>query len=85
MRVQDVDGCRPCDGGVEALLDGNRRMLERLEGGAEESSLGRVACRARCSSIPTAWLERSLVRGPVVIGAGAVLRDAYVGPYSLDR
>jgi len=27
-------------------------------------------------------LERCQVRGPVAIGAGAVLKDAYIGPYS---
>jgi glucose-1-phosphate thymidylyltransferase len=31
---------------------------------------------------PGARLERSTVRGPAVVGAGARLTDAYVGPYS---
>jgi glucose-1-phosphate thymidylyltransferase len=32
--------------------------------------------------VPGAVLERSVVRGPAVIGAGARIEDAYVGPYS---
>jgi glucose-1-phosphate thymidylyltransferase len=31
---------------------------------------------------PGAQLERATVRGPAIIGAGAVVRDAYVGPYT---
>ena len=31
---------------------------------------------------PGAKLERSLVRGPAVIGAGARIVDSYVGPYT---
>jgi glucose-1-phosphate thymidylyltransferase len=31
---------------------------------------------------PGARLERSTVRGPAIIGAGAVLIDAYIGPYT---
>jgi glucose-1-phosphate thymidylyltransferase len=31
---------------------------------------------------PTAHLESSVIRGPVIIGAGARVVDAYVGPYT---
>ena len=31
---------------------------------------------------PGARLERATVRGPAVIGSGALLRDAYIGPYT---
>ena len=35
---------------------------------------------------PGATLERSVVRGPAIIGAGARIVDSYVGPYtSIDR
>jgi len=63
--VQYVDGCRPCNGDQDSLLDGNRRVLEGL----------------RRSVVPDA-LERSLIRGPAIIGAGTRIVDAYVGPYT---
>jgi len=47
------------------------------EGVLEDSQLdGRVLVAAG------ARLERSTVRGPAIIGAGAHLVDAYVGPYT---
>lgn len=82
VRVQAVDGCLPWLGSSDGLLAANRRLLEDVApdgGGAwcEASELqGAVAVH------PTARLTRSLVRGPAVIGPGAQLIDAYVGPYS---
>ena len=73
-------------GQLADMLEANRLVLEdlerRIEGEADDESRveGRVAIEAG------AKLERSVVRGPAVIGAGARIVDSYVGPYtSIDR
>jgi glucose-1-phosphate thymidylyltransferase len=68
-------------GQVQDMLDANRLILEdlgeRVDGELIDSRVeGRVVVEAG------AVLERSTVRGPAVIGAGARLVDAYIGPYS---
>jgi glucose-1-phosphate thymidylyltransferase len=68
-------------GRLEDMLEANRLILdnltERHEGELIDSQLdGRVVIEAG------ARLERTTVRGPAVIGAGAQLRDCYIGPYT---
>ena len=68
-------------GRLEDMLEANRLILDnlvaRVEGELVDSNLdGRVVVEAG------ARLERTRVRGPAVIGAGAVLTDCYVGPYT---
>jgi glucose-1-phosphate thymidylyltransferase len=68
-------------GRLEDILEANRLILEdlktRVEGELVDAHVeGRVVIE------PGARLERTLVRGPAIIGAGARLTDAYVGPYS---
>jgi glucose-1-phosphate thymidylyltransferase len=68
-------------GRLEDMLEANRLILdnlsERLHGELIDSQVdGRVVIEAG------ARLERTSVRGPAIIGAGAVLRDCYVGPYT---
>jgi glucose-1-phosphate thymidylyltransferase len=69
-------------GQLADMLDANRLVLEelntRLDGTVDEESRveGRVVLEAGAS------LTRSVVRGPAVIGAGAVIEDAYIGPYT---
>jgi glucose-1-phosphate thymidylyltransferase len=69
-------------GQLADMLEANRLVLEdletRIEGEADEESRveGRVAIESG------ARLERSVVRGPAVIGAGARLVDSYSGPYT---
>jgi len=73
-------------GKLEDMLEANRLVLEdiepRIEGELDSESRveGRVAIERG------AKLERTVVRGPAIIGAGAQLTDAYVGPYTaIDR
>ncbi len=68
-------------GRLEDMLEANRLILdsltERVEGELVESQVG-----GRVVIEPGALLERTVVRGPAIIGAHAQLRDCYVGPYT---
>jgi glucose-1-phosphate thymidylyltransferase len=68
-------------GRLEDMLAANRLVLDtiesRIEGELIDSQVdGRVVVEAG------ARLERSTVRGPAIIGAGALLTDCYIGPYT---
>jgi glucose-1-phosphate thymidylyltransferase len=68
-------------GRLADMLEANRLILEtieqRVDGALVDSQIeGRVIVEAG------AVLERSTVRGPAIIGAGAHLVDAYIGPYT---
>ena len=68
-------------GRLEDMLAANRLVLDtidgRIEGELVDSQVdGRVVVEAG------ARLERSTVRGPAIIGAGARLLDCFVGPYT---
>jgi len=68
-------------GRLEDMLEANRLVLDtivgRVEGELIDSQVdGRVVIERG------ARLERSSVRGPAIIGAGARLIDCYVGPYT---
>ncbi len=76
-----VQGWWKDTGRLEDMLEANRLVLDtverRLDGELIDST-----CEGRVIVEAGAILERSTVRGPAVIGAGARLIDAYVGPYS---
>jgi glucose-1-phosphate thymidylyltransferase len=82
VRVQDVDGCLACHGGRDILLESNRRMLEQLETAGTPERLEDCTVQGPVDVHPTARVRRSLLRGPVIIGPGAVVSDAYIGPYT---
>jgi glucose-1-phosphate thymidylyltransferase len=69
-------------GQLADMLEANRLVLEeletRLDGEIDEESRveGKVVLEEGAS------LTRSVVRGPAVIGAGACIEDAYIGPYT---
>ena len=76
-----VQGWWKDTGRLEDMLEANRLVLDtierRVDGELIDSTVdGRVVIEAG------AVLERATVRGPAIIGAGARITDAYVGPYS---
>ena len=83
-RVQSevVRGWWKDTGQLADMLDANRLVLEEIdteikgEVDAESRIEGRVVLEEGAS------LTRSVVRGPAVIGAGACVEDAYIGPYT---
>ncbi len=83
LRVEPhiVQGWWKDTGRLEDMLEANQLILDNLvrsvEGELVDSQVeGRVVVERG------ARLERTKVRGPAVIGAGAQLRDCYVGPYT---
>jgi glucose-1-phosphate thymidylyltransferase len=77
-----IDGCLPCRGDRDALLAANRRLLDELVPGASRAEVVDSELQGLVRIGPGARLYRSLVRGPAIIGAGAQLSNAYVGPYT---
>jgi glucose-1-phosphate thymidylyltransferase len=68
-------------GRLQDMLEANRLILDnlvgRVDGELVDSQVdGRVVIESG------ARLERSTVRGPAIVGAGARLSDCYVGPYT---
>ena len=83
MRVEPhiVKGWWKDTGRREDMLAANRLVLDTVEGRVDGKLIdsqvdGRVVIEAG------ATLERSSVRGPAIIGAGARLTDCYIGPYT---
>jgi glucose-1-phosphate thymidylyltransferase len=77
-----VDGWWKDTGKLEDMLEANRLILDtlerRVEGTVDEVSRveGKVVIE------PGAVIERSVVRGPAIIGANARIVQAYVGPFT---
>ncbi|MCU0257799.1 MAG: glucose-1-phosphate thymidylyltransferase [Solirubrobacteraceae bacterium] len=76
-----VQGWWKDTGRLEDMLEANRLVLDtierRVDGELIDATVdGRVVVEAG------AVLERATVRGPAIIGAGARITDAYIGPYS---
>jgi glucose-1-phosphate thymidylyltransferase len=68
-------------GRLEDMLEANRLVLdnlpERVDGELIDSRVdGRVVIESG------ARLERTIVRGPAIVGAGTRLSDCYIGPYT---
>jgi glucose-1-phosphate thymidylyltransferase len=69
-------------GQLADMLEANRLVLEELETNLEGEVDEASKVEGRVVLEPGASLVRSTVRGPVVIGAGTRIEDAYIGPYT---
>jgi glucose-1-phosphate thymidylyltransferase len=76
-----VQGWWKDTGQVEDMLEANRLILDDVPGRVE-GELVEARIEGRVTVEPGARLERATVRGPAIIGASSVVRDAYVGPYT---
>jgi glucose-1-phosphate thymidylyltransferase len=76
-----VQGWWKDTGRLEDMLEANRLVLDNIERRVEGELLDSRA-EGRVTIEAGARLERSVVRGPAVIGRGARLVGAYVGPYT---
>jgi glucose-1-phosphate thymidylyltransferase len=82
VRPHVVDGWWKDTGKLEDLLEANRLILEtqqrRIEGAVDEESRveGKVVVEAG------AVIDRSVIRGPAIIGRGARISHAYIGPFT---
>jgi len=70
-------------GSIEGVLEANRFVLDELERDvSSEATVSDARIEGRVVVHPTAVVERATIRGPAIIGAGATIIDAFVGPYS---
>ena len=82
IEVLTLPGAWRYDGRIESLLHANRLVLDALERRVSDADLTSARIEGRVDIHPTAVIERTTIRGPVVIGAGACIVDAFVGPYT---
>jgi glucose-1-phosphate thymidylyltransferase len=76
-----VQGWWKDTGRLDDMLEANRLVLDTIEP-RNEGVLVDSHLHGRVIVEPGARLERSTVRGPAIIGAGARLTDCYIGPYT---
>jgi glucose-1-phosphate thymidylyltransferase len=66
---------------MDRLLTANQMLLDALRGSGTAPSDDCVF-EGRVAQAPSARISRSRVRGPVLIGANAVVEDSFIGPYT---
>jgi glucose-1-phosphate thymidylyltransferase len=82
VRPQMVEGYWIDTGKHIDMLDANRLVLDALEGRIDGEVDGESRVDGRVVLEAGARLVRSVVRGPAIIGKGALVTDAYIGPYT---
>jgi glucose-1-phosphate thymidylyltransferase len=82
VRPHIVDGWWKDTGKLEDMLEANRLILDTLDRRIEGTVDAASRIEGKVVVEPGAVIERSIVRGPVIIGARARIIHAYVGPFT---
>ena len=82
VRRHVVDGWWKDTGRLEDMLEANRLILDTLAARIDGTVDGESRIEGKVVLEPGALVSRSVVRGPVIIGRDARIRDAYVGPFT---
>jgi glucose-1-phosphate thymidylyltransferase len=69
-------------GQLADMLEANRLVLEEIEARLEGEIDADSRVEGRVVVEKGAKVVRSVIRGPAVVGAGAEVEDAYIGPYT---
>jgi glucose-1-phosphate thymidylyltransferase len=77
-----VDGWWKDTGKLEDMLEANRLILDTLERRVEGTIDAHSRVEGKVVIEPDAVVERSVIRGPAIIGRGARIVHAYVGPFT---
>jgi len=82
VRSHVIKGWWKDTGKVEDMLEGNRMMLMGLQTDIRGEVDAASEIEGGVAIGPGSVIERSRLRGPLVIGAGARISDSYVGPFT---
>ncbi|MCL6643350.1 MAG: glucose-1-phosphate thymidylyltransferase [Candidatus Bipolaricaulota bacterium] len=69
-------------GKPEDMLHANRLLLERIMTQIAGELDGRSQITGRVQIAPGAQIKNSELRGPLVIGEGALIEDSFIGPFT---
>jgi glucose-1-phosphate thymidylyltransferase len=73
---------RFCEGDGSQALEMNRLLLDQLPDDLGDQGAAGCRIEGRVQIHPTALIESSTIRGPVIVGRGARISSSYVGPYT---
>jgi glucose-1-phosphate thymidylyltransferase len=82
VRSHVITGWWKDTGKVEDMLEGNRMMLGAIETDVRGTVDSDSVIEGRVVVGPGTVVERSRLRGPLIIGANARIVDSYVGPFT---
>jgi glucose-1-phosphate thymidylyltransferase len=82
VRPHIVDGWWKDTGKLEDMLEANRLILETFERRIDGSVDAESRIEGKVVIEEGAVIERSVIRGPAIIGRGARVIHGYIGPYT---